>query len=106
MVRRNHGGAYILRNELGEEMSPARTIDMLKVIGESNSRKQPRNVEVQKQQQDQQIYEVEKIVAHRFRRNRYEYCVKWKGYDKLTWEPYENFNGKKVIIQYWRNRSK
>ena len=83
-------------------MKPARTIDMLKMISTSN---QKSNTERSIQSEDQPVYEVERIEAHRLRGKIYEYKVKWKGYKKMTWEPYENFNGKMGIIQYWRKRS-
>jgi len=48
------------------------------------------------------VYDVEKIVAHRLHNGVYEYQVKWKNYKTKTWEPYSNFYRKKWITEYWR----
>ena len=36
---------------------------------------------------------VEKILKHRTSGDRLQWLVKWKGYDKPTWEPAEQFVG-------------
>ncbi|KAJ3014423.1 UNVERIFIED_CONTAM: hypothetical protein HDU68_000288 [Siphonaria sp. JEL0065] len=55
-------------------------------------------------EEDPEEYEVEAILNHRFNKSmcRWEYYVKWVGYDdedSNTWEPYESF-GKDLIDEY------
>lgn len=40
---------------------------------------------------DNQIWEVEKIISHRKLKNgKIQYQIKWKGHDEMTWEPQSN----------------
>jgi hypothetical protein len=57
---------------------------------------------------DKDVYVVEKIVDHRGSKLNQEYLVKWKGFDSSmnTWEPYSNFIDTDTIIQYWRKKGK
>jgi hypothetical protein len=45
-------------------------------------------------------YEVERIIRGRYRNDRLEYLVKWKGYpnSRNTWEPLTNLN--KATLEY------
>jgi hypothetical protein len=114
VVRQTRGGAYVLKNELGEEMSPKRTIEMLKVIDDTTVEEQhdaedelqPKSLSQKSLEDSDKIYEVEDIVAHRMKNGKYEYKVKWKGYKTKTWEPYSNFNGNRVVTDYWRRFSR
>jgi hypothetical protein len=31
----------------------------------------------------------------------YVYCVKWKGHNDSTWEPFENFGNAETVWEYW-----
>ena len=127
VVRQDRGGAYVLMDELGEEMSPKRTIEMLKVVtvaketdgkskemeqkGAKESKNQSKeSVNKSKKQSNQKkqeaTYEVKRILDHRAKDGQYEYKVQWKGYKRATWEPESNFNERKVIVEYWRRNSK
>jgi hypothetical protein len=48
------------------------------------------------------VYEVEKILDHRWKSGQQQYLVKWKGYSatESTWEPEENFNSKAPLRRY------
>ena len=61
---------------------------------------------VKKALDKEQAYEVEKIVGHRGGVNDREYQIKWKGYDKLSWEQREMFNEVKIIEDYWSKLKK
>ena len=39
------------------------------------------------------IYEIEEIRGKKVTGNKIQYMVKWVGYNKTTWEPYENLIG-------------
>ncbi|KAI7201342.1 hypothetical protein KC365_g18742, partial [Hortaea werneckii] len=56
------------------------------------------------QEQEDDEYEVEKIVD--YDRNSQRYLIKWKGYpsDENTWEPLTNLNCPKLLHQYHRRR--
>lgn len=53
------------------------------------------------QMQEDDTYEVEKILKHRKKGRQTEYLVKWKGYDETTWEPLNKFNNTECIDEYW-----
>ena len=49
-------------------------------------------------------YEVETIIQHRRKGNRYEYLIKWKGYgsNENTWEPEVNLSNSEEILKEYR----
>jgi len=52
------------------------------------------------------VYNVEYIVAHRRRKHKLEFQVKWEGYpsEQNTWEPEENLlgEGTKKLLQVYK----
>lgn len=48
---------------------------------------------------EEETYEVEKILNKRLRLKKVQYQVKWKGYDKPTWEPEEYLSGCQDLIE-------
>lgn len=48
---------------------------------------------------EEETYEVEKILNKRLRLKKVQYQVKWKGYDKPTWEPEEYLTGCQDLIE-------
>ena len=52
--------------------------------------------------------EVESILAHRKRKNRFEYLVKWKDLPETenSWEPEHHFDTIQCIEDYWSNLNK
>ena len=61
----------------------------------------------EQQSQDPDVFEVERIVKRRKKRNNYEYFVKWYGYDSdaNTWEPPENI-GKDLLRDFIKSASR
>ena len=53
--------------------------------------------------EQQEYFDVEKIIKHRYRNGKVEYYVKWKDCDEheCTWEPEENFDSLECIEKYW-----
>ena len=52
--------------------------------------------------EDEQEYEVERILNHRGKGSYLEYEVKWVGYEETTWEPAENLeNSAELVKEYW-----
>ena len=45
-------------------------------------------------------YEVEKILKRRKKNGRYEYRLKWKGSDEVSWEPRSSFPNPQVYMDY------
>ena len=56
------------------------------------------------QNEDDETYEVDYIIDHRVRGGRYEYLIKWKGYDKsdASWETEEAFNDPQPVERYFK----
>ena len=52
-----------------------------------------------------QIYEVERIVAHKIEKGTLRYLVKWVGYDdkENTWEPEQNLRCPRIVREYMLN---
>ena len=94
IVRRNRGGAYVLKDRLGELLKRAVPADQLKLVhrrGEDAAIRLP-------------SYEIQEISDHRYGRNRRpEYFVVWKDKNlQPGWEPVENFDDINVIKKYWK----
>ena len=53
------------------------------------------------------VFEVEKIVDHKIINGRLSYFVKWKGYkdEDNTWEPEDHFLQTECIEDYWRSKT-
>lgn len=91
IVRRTRNGAYSLRDATGELLDRHVPPDQLKLV----SRK-ARPVDL-----ENNVYEVEKILAHRGSPGQYEYETKWKNYRETTWEPSSSFHDTALIRDYW-----
>jgi len=53
--------------------------------------------------EQEEVYEVEKIIESRLRKGKKEYLIKWKGYDNEednTWEPLENLDCEDKITNF------
>lgn len=104
IIRKNKGGAYILKDRLGETLKRAVPPDQLKLIFRN----------VSDTVIEETSYKIDKITDHRMTKKRkFEYYVTWK--DKSIaagWEPVENFDDVACIKHYWnsirpmRNRKK
>ena len=94
VVRRNRGGAYVLKDRLGELLKRTVPADQLKLV-----KRQGNDTVI-----EASSHEIKEITNHRYNeKNKPEYYVVWK--DKaLTpgWEPVENFDDIDVIKQYWK----
>jgi hypothetical protein len=89
VVEVTKNGNYILEDQLHQRLSDTYPLSRLKIVEEDVS---------------EPVYEIEKIVSHRKKGDRYEYLVKWKGYDESenTWEPKESFTDMKTIEKYMK----
>ena len=97
VVKRLHHGAYILRDEVGEQLDRAVTLDQLKVL-----KRFPRKYT--SLSDDETRFYVERIEDERDRDGRTEYFVKWKGYTRNdnTWETVDAFDDPETIAQWNR----
>jgi len=95
IVRKNKGGAYVLRDRLGETLKRTVPPDQLKLIMRKNG---DPAIEADS-------FKVDKITKHRTAKGgKFEYYVVWK--DKSIepgWEPVENFDDISCIKQYWNS---
>ena len=93
VVRRNRGGAYVLKDKLGEIIKRTVPADHLKLI-------KRRGDEVRI---DNPSYEIERVTKHRYKGSRSEYFVIWKDKNlRPGWEPVENIDDINIIKQYWK----
>jgi hypothetical protein len=110
VIRQTKGGAYVLQDHDGKELSRKMTIQMLKLADDrmpseegDEDRKKVEKVDKDKNEH----FEVLGILDHRkMQGNKNEYRVRWKGYKKAndTWEPEENFDDLDVIKKYWNQK--
>jgi RNase H-like domain found in reverse transcriptase/Integrase core domain/Chromo (CHRromatin Organisation MOdifier) domain/Integrase zinc binding domain len=97
IVRKNTGGAYILKDGTGTLLTRRYAPSQLKLALDSLT---------------EPSYEVEKILDARFTPEKegvpahYEYLVKWKDYESEfnTWEPEKNFIERRCIREFWKDR--
>jgi hypothetical protein len=97
VIRRSRGGAYVLKDAAGDLLDRHVPIDQLKLIARTKRRID----------NDQPIYEVQRILDHRGSPGSYEYLVHWTGYDDPadnTWEPASSFFDHSVIEFYWKSK--
>ena len=59
------------------------------------------NKEEDKKENDEQLYEVEKILDRKKIKGKYKYLIKWKGYsmDECTWEPLSSLENIKDYVE-------
>ena len=53
----------------------------------------------------QKEYEIEAILDKKVKRNEIQYRVKWKGYEKTTWEPTSNLGRAKDAVKNFERRN-
>lgn len=94
IIRKNKGGAYILREKVDEVLTRYIPPDQLKLVMRSGD----------KTVIEPTSYKIDKITKHRTtRQGKFEYWVTWK--DKSIgpgWEPVENFDDVNCIKKYWK----
>jgi len=94
VVRRNKGGAYILKDRLGEVLKRTVPPDQLKLV--------IRDGDVAAIEETS--FKIDKITKHRTTKGgKFEYFVEWK--DKSIesgWEPVSNFDDIHCIKKYWK----
>jgi hypothetical protein len=83
---------YVLESSLGDEIRAP--MSLLKPI--------PAPVH-----KDEEVFVIEKIVAHRGKGDTIKYLVKWRNYPSSanSWEPIENFDDQRAITEYWSRRA-
>ena len=94
IVRRNNGGAFVLKDVQGTLLARNVPISHLKTIG---GQEDPAN----------NVFHIEAIVDHRINNNTMQYRVRWHGYSEHedTWERADAFSSPEPIHKYWRRRS-
>ena len=88
IVAVNRSGSYTLRDTDGEIIPLNFVSSQLKLVASDNN----------------DSFEIEKILDDRKVNNLQEYLVKWKGYSSLhnSWEHVSNFNDHHIISSYWK----
>jgi hypothetical protein len=62
-------------------------------------------VEKEVEQKKGKLYEVESVQDHKNKKRKYEYCVKWEGYEGVTWEQEENLSNTFILTEYWKDKA-
>lgn len=93
IVRRARGGAYVLKDATGDILDRHIPADKMKLIAKSK----------RKIDDDNPIYQINKIISHRGSPGSYEYLIDWKGYSEheRSWEPEASFLDNQIIRDYW-----
>jgi hypothetical protein len=52
--------------------------------------------------EDENIYQVRRIINHRIRDGAKEYLIDWLGYNEHTWEPEQNILDQGAVSEYWK----
>ncbi len=95
IARRSRNGAYVLRDATGDILDRHVPVDQLKLISKFPLRTDRDNV-----------YVVDRIIAHRGTPGNYEYLITWKGYDDITWEPESHILDAASVKTYWNSNNK
>lgn len=74
---------------------------------ESATQDQAKSNEKSDKDDDEEVYEVEKVLDHNRRRNKTYYLIKWKGYseEESTWEAEDNVFAEELVKDYWANNN-
>jgi RNase H-like domain found in reverse transcriptase/Reverse transcriptase (RNA-dependent DNA polymerase)/Integrase core domain/Integrase zinc binding domain/Chromo (CHRromatin Organisation MOdifier) domain/Retrotransposon gag protein/Zinc knuckle len=94
VMRRTRNGNYQLKDQTGEMLERHIPPDQLKLV---SKKARPQDLA-------NNVYEIEKILAHRGSPGAYEYRIKWKNYHDITWEPASNFQDTALISNYWQGQ--
>ena len=94
VIRKNQGGAYILKNEEDKEIEKRFPPSALKLV----------DISPGEMDETEGVYIVQTILEHKKHKGNYLYKVRWKGYDEShdTWEPAAHFTDPKLITEYWQ----
>jgi hypothetical protein len=116
VIQQHEGGAYSLREPTGEIMDGRFTIEQLKPVDRHVTKNVKKNAPGsqsvvdgavrQAGREQENSYEVSKIVGHRQTPDGCEYLVRWKGYDANddSWLEFKDFNITRPINTYWRKQ--
>jgi hypothetical protein len=91
VIRRNRGGAYVLRDAAGNMLKRApealKQVTINREFGDSSN--------------------VERVLDHRGKRSEREYLVKWQGQSDShnSWVKVEDFDGQASIQSYWKKQN-
>jgi len=104
VVKRESGGNYTLETLTGRAYPTPMHPDRLRVIGKDLALKLLTNplYEPDTDDEDDETYEVEKIVEHKQKNGQLYYLIKWTGYNDPSWEPESScVNMKEELERYW-----
>jgi hypothetical protein len=94
VVRRTRNGNLTLKDETGELLDRNIPPDQLKLV----------SIKPRESDLTSNVYEVERILAHRGSPGSYEFQIKWKNWRVPTWEPESNLRDLAIVQDYWNSQ--
>jgi hypothetical protein len=93
VIRRNRGGAYLLRDSTGEQLVDRIPVSQLRLISYEGSL-------------SPDSFEVERIMDHQGEPGSRKYLVRWKGFSSEhdTWQDEEEIETLRCVVEYWERR--
>ncbi len=93
VIRRNRGGAYLLRDSTGDQLIDRIPVSQLRLISYEGSL-------------FPDSFEVETIVSHRGEPGKRKYLVRWKGFspEHDTWQDEKDIETRRCVVEYWERR--
>ncbi|KAJ3020469.1 hypothetical protein HKX48_000742 [Thoreauomyces humboldtii] len=85
-----------------------KSVDRRKRKREATNKRRKLQSPKNEDKEDDSIYEVERILAHRRVKSKYHYKIKWQNYpsEQVTWEPEEHIEAQDLLDEYWTSRRK
>ena len=109
VVACTNNGAYTVANDdTGEILDRKVTIDQMRRISGPAVVYQDGKDEVVPKKKTRQLEEftVEKILGERMKRDRAQYLLKWKGYERPSWEWKTNVKASRLLREYEKDKRK
>jgi len=96
VARKTRAGSYELIDNDGKLLTRKYSPSQLKLV-----------CPVDEKKDDNNVFEVEKIIKHKQEDGQKFYFVRWKGYSSISdsWVAESDFNDLKIIQSYWKSRS-
>jgi hypothetical protein len=93
-------GDQTAQDSAGDEDDEADPIDE----GDADDGQDAPESEKEEEEGAEKLYTVEEVLAHRMRKGKLEYYVRWLGHEDRTWEAEVQFCDPTLVARYWKER--